>query len=448
MARALAHHVRKDMALLGACELLLSVFLFYGLIFSASAAPQFLAAMLTPSWHEIYMTVAMAVPIVGIAATMGLYRPQICRDPKQLLVTATIAGMLASPIVLSVRGTALTAVDGDPMIWLSKVLGLWLLVVLMSRVAFGFIQRRGRVRRRLLVIGGADRARRLRDLLHRHHGPLFDLMVAEPSQLAFAQQTMRDEPVWGVIVADGTLPAGVAGMLLPGIRVFTDVSFQERHLGRIDLATSGAAGLLDRQWGRTSDSFETVKRFCDAMGSGVLLIATLPLMAVAAILIKLDSPGPVLYRQQRTGLFGRSFMLLKFRSMYVDAEASGTPRWAEKHDRRITRVGRFIRQTRIDELPQLLNVLRGDMSVVGPRPERPHFVAELALALPFYDKRACVKPGITGWAQVNYPYGASVEDAREKLAYDLYYVEHRSILLDFVILCSTVRVILFREGAR
>ena len=134
--------------------------------------------------------------------------------------------------------------------------------------------------------------------------------------------------------------------------------------------------------------------------------------------------------------------------MTADAEAGGSPRWAQKQDPRITRVGRFIRATRIDELPQLANVIRGEMSLVGPRPERPHFVEQLARAIPFYRQRAYVKPGLTGWAQVNFPYGASVEDAREKLAYDLYYVKNRTIMLDMIILISTIRVVLFREGAR
>jgi exopolysaccharide biosynthesis polyprenyl glycosylphosphotransferase len=179
-----------------------------------------------------------------------------------------------------------------------------------------------------------------------------------------------------------------------------------------------------------------------------MLALAVPLMAVTAIAVRLDSKGPVLYRQKRVGLRGRSFMLLKFRSMRVDAEAGGLPRWAARGDARVTRVGAFIRSTRIDELPQLLNVLRGDMSLVGPRPERPHFVEQLAELIPFYDKRSYVKPGLTGWAQVNYPYGASVEDAREKLAYDLYYVKNRGLFLDLLVLLATVRVILFREGAR
>ena len=154
------------------------------------------------------------------------------------------------------------------------------------------------------------------------------------------------------------------------------------------------------------------------------------------------------YRQTRVGFRGRPFTLLKLRSMAVDAEVAGVARWAQQRDPRVTRVGQFMRASRIDELPQLLNVLRGEMSIVGPRPERPMFVEELAKLLPGYDHRALVKPGLTGWAQVNYPYGASVEDAREKLAYDLYYVKHRGLLLDLLIMLSTVRVVLFREGAR
>jgi exopolysaccharide biosynthesis polyprenyl glycosylphosphotransferase len=173
----------------------------------------------------------------------------------------------------------------------------------------------------------------------------------------------------------------------------------------------------------------------------------MPLMVLVALLVRLDSPGPILYRQERVGLGGKPFTLLKFRSMRANAEARG-PAWAQQRDPRVTRVGSFMRRTRMDELPQLINILRGEMSFIGPRPERPHFVEQLAQAIPFYRERARVKPGLTGWAQVNYPYGASVEDARAKLSYDLYYVRNRSPLLDILILLSTVRVILFQEGAR
>ena len=189
------------------------------------------------------------------------------------------------------------------------------------------------------------------------------------------------------------------------------------------------------------------RRGLDVLGSLLLLILTLPLLVVVMGLIKLDSRGPLLYRQERIGLHGRIFTLLKLRSMRADAETDG-PRWAAEHDTRVTRVGVFIRAFRIDELPQLLNVLRGEMSLVGPRPERPFFAEQLAQVIPQYDRRTDILPGITGWAQVNYQYGASVEDAQVKLSYDLHYLRHRSLLLDLRILVATVRVVMLRVGAR
>ena len=190
-----------------------------------------------------------------------------------------------------------------------------------------------------------------------------------------------------------------------------------------------------------------IRRGRDIAGSVLLLVLTLPVLLLVALLIKLDSPGPVLYRQDRVGLHGGVFILWKFRSMRMDAEAAG-PCWAAERDPRVTRVGAVIRACRIDELPQLVNVLRGEMSLVGPRPERPHFTAQLARVIPRYDQRTSVLPGITGLAQVSYPYGASVEDARAKLDYDLHYIAKRGLLLDLRILVATARVVLFRIGAR
>jgi exopolysaccharide biosynthesis polyprenyl glycosylphosphotransferase len=233
-----------------------------------------------------------------------------------------------------------------------------------------------------------------------------------------------------------------------GIRILSAAAFQENYLCRIDLDLLTANDLLTTHGFAASRLIAALKRLSDIVLGTCMLVLMLPLMALTALAIKIDGPGPVFYRQQRVGQFDKSFTLLKFRSMTADAEAGGSPLWAQRQDPRITRVGRFIRATRIDELPQLLNVLRGEMALVGPRPERPHFVDQLASAIPFYRHRSYVKPGVTGWAQVNFPYGASVEDAREKLAYDLYYVKHRSLLLDAFILLSTIRVVLLREGAR
>jgi len=190
------------------------------------------------------------------------------------------------------------------------------------------------------------------------------------------------------------------------------------------------------------------RRALDIVLALAILVLGLPLMVLTALTIVLDTPGPILYRQQRVGLRGRPFTMLKFRTMTVDAEAQCGPVWAARNDPRVTKVGAVIRRFRIDELPQLLNVLRGDMAVIGPRPERPCFVEHLSRAIPRYSDRHQVKPGITGWAQVNYPYGASIDDALNKLSFDLYYVHNRSLMLDIRIVLATVPVVLFQVGAR
>ena len=190
------------------------------------------------------------------------------------------------------------------------------------------------------------------------------------------------------------------------------------------------------------------KRAFDIVASGLLLVVTLPIILLTAIAIKLESKGPAFYRQRRVGLYNEGFDILKLRSMRQDAEVAGKAVWAAEDDPRITRIGRFIRKVRIDELPQTWTVLKGEMSFVGPRPERPQFVQQLEEQLPFYAERHMVKPGITGWAQINYPYGASIEDARHKLEYDLYYAKNYSPFLDMLILLQTLRVVLWPAGAR
>jgi exopolysaccharide biosynthesis polyprenyl glycosylphosphotransferase len=190
------------------------------------------------------------------------------------------------------------------------------------------------------------------------------------------------------------------------------------------------------------------KRLFDILASSILLIFSGPVILMFAILVKLESKGPALYRQQRVGLFGQIYFVNKLRSMRTDAEIDGKAIWASKDDPRITRIGKFIRKVRIDELPQTWNVLKGEMSFVGPRPERPEFVTDLESQLSYYAERHMVKPGITGWAQVNYPYGASIEDSRQKLEYDLYYAKNYTPFLDVLILLQTLRVVLWPEGAR
>jgi sugar transferase (PEP-CTERM system associated) len=236
---------------------------------------------------------------------------------------------------------------------------------------------------------------------------------------------------------------------MAGINVVDLVSFMERETGRILLDA------LNPSWMIFGDGFrrDALRRFTsrtlDFTASLVLVILTAPVMAITALVIWLDDGregGGVLYRQERVGYEGRSFELMKFRSMRVNAEAAGAPQWAQTNDPRVTRIGSFLRKSRIDELPQLLNVLRGEMSFVGPRPERPHFVDQLEEKIPYYAQRHSVKPGITGWAQLCFPYGASEDDALQKLQYDLYYVKNNTLLFDLAILVQTAEVIFMGKG--
>ncbi|MFC0679112.1 TIGR03013 family XrtA/PEP-CTERM system glycosyltransferase [Lysobacter korlensis] len=233
-----------------------------------------------------------------------------------------------------------------------------------------------------------------------------------------------------------------------GISICDLSTFFEREAGMVTLSVA------DPSWLAFSGGFEQSivrrlnKRFFDLLAAGSLLLMAWPAMLLVALAVKLESKGPVFYKQVRVGEKGRHFEVIKFRSMRVDAEKNGVAQWATKNDDRTTRVGRIIRATRLDELPQLFNVLRGDMSFVGPRPERPQFVEMLSKEVRYYNVRHCVKPGLTGWAQLRYPYGASVRDAEEKLTFDLFYIKNRGLIFDLMILLQTVEVVLFRRGAR
>jgi sugar transferase (PEP-CTERM system associated) len=235
---------------------------------------------------------------------------------------------------------------------------------------------------------------------------------------------------------------------LDGIEVTDITSFFERETGHLQLDSLNPSWMVFSDgFGRTSAK-SMAKRIFDVAVSLLLLVLTLPLMLLTALLIVLESGLPIFYRQERMGECGEVFGVLKFRSMHQNAETVGAPQWAKKNDSRVTRVGRVIRKLRIDELPQVLNVLKGEMSFVGPRPERPYFVQQLATQIPFYLNRHTIKPGITGWAQIRYPYGSTVEDAMHKLQYDLYYAKNHSLFLDLIILFQTAQVVLFGKGAR
>lgn len=235
---------------------------------------------------------------------------------------------------------------------------------------------------------------------------------------------------------------------LQGIAI-TDIStFFEREQQQIQLDSLNASWLVFGAGFRQHWFGNAVKRGFDVSVSLLLLLLTLPIMLVTAIAIRLEGPGPIFYWQTRVGRGNQAFDICKFRSMRPDAESDGLARWASDNDDRVTRIGRVIRKLRIDELPQVYNVLKGEMSFVGPRPERPFFVEQLSAKIPYFLARHSIRPGITGWAQVRYPYGASVEDARHKLQYDLYYVKNHTLFLDLVIMLETVKVVVFGRGAR
>ena len=234
---------------------------------------------------------------------------------------------------------------------------------------------------------------------------------------------------------------------LKGIQVDDWVAFTEQLAGKLSVEKLHPSFLIFSDGFNRSDTFRRLKRCVDVVGSLLGLAFLAPVSLIISIVIKLDSSGPILYSQERVGEDGKIFNLLKFRSMRIDAEQNG-PIWAKVDDHRVTRIGYVIRKLRLDEIPQMINVLKGDMSFIGPRPERPFFVDLLKKEIPFYIERHVVKPGITGWAQICYRYGASKEDSVEKLKYDLYYIKHMSLLLDLVILFETIKIVLLGRGAR
>jgi sugar transferase (PEP-CTERM system associated) len=347
--------------------------------------------------------------------------------------------------------------------------GLALLGILLSRALFIRWARTGALKTRALVIGTGSRAAHVEALLAKRghasniqvvgylpmggshhfidHARILDTGeslpdLAERLQISELILAVRDRRGGGLPVQD------LLQCKLRGIRILELSSFFERENGHLQIDSLNASWMILAEGFQQGIVRDTVKRLFDLLVSAAMLVVCLPIMALTALLIKLESPGPVLYRQERVGQGCRSFTILKFRSMCVDAEKDGKPRWAGQNDSRVTLTGRVIRRTRIDELPQIFNVFFGDMSFVGPRPERPYFVQDLTQKIPYYGVRHTVKPGITGWAQVRYAYGATDEDAMHKLQYDLYYVKNHSLFLDLMILFQTAQVVLWGKGVR
>jgi sugar transferase (PEP-CTERM system associated) len=408
--------------------------------------------------------------IVGAVTMLALYLADLYKVDFRIRRVE-----LASRLFLALTaGATATAAIGFllPVLRLGRlafvhVLGVIALGLLTSRLAWVALGPKRRLNHRVLVLGVGASAAALPELQFSGTRPFtilgfledapdaadrvpqgFELLGKTKDLLSLADELRPDLILVALAEMRRALPAeDLLECRLRGINVEEWPTFYEKQTGKILVAN------LRPSWLIFSDGFvktETTRMLKRAMDIGLSLMGlalSLPIMVVVAALVKLDSKGPVLFRQQRVGERGRIFVLNKFRSMSVDAERNGAV-WAQKQDPRVTRIGRLLRRTRLDELPQFWNVLVGDMSFVGPRPERPEFVGTLQKQIPFYMGRHSVKPGITGWAQVRHHYAASVEDSMEKLQYDLYYIKNLSPLLDLVILMSTLQVVLFAKGSR
>jgi sugar transferase (PEP-CTERM system associated) len=405
-----------------------------------------------------------ALVMQGVMTAFGLYGSALQRKDREYdvrFLASFPAGALALVIIFYVVPESFL---GRGIMALSFLFSI--IFTALARAVFFRIIGHKALKRRVLVLGSGSRAAGV-DALQSKLGPSagFNLVGfvlcgdehpgRDKSKLLGDCTALRelverhrvDEIVVGVRDRrNGHLPMSkLLECKLQGISIVDLPTFFERETGYVQLNSLSAGWMIFSEGFSRTGFRKFLKRTFDVCVSSAMLIATLPVMLLAALAIWYESGRPILYRQTRVGESGKSFEILKFRSMRIDAEKDGIARW---NDDRITRVGKFVRMTRIDELPQLINVLRGDMSFVGPRPERPPFVYELSRKVPFYGSRHSVRPGITGWAQVRYPYGASVDDAVEKLQFDLYYVKNHSLFLDLVILFQTAQIVLFGKGAR
>jgi sugar transferase (PEP-CTERM system associated) len=402
---------------------------------------------------------------------MGLYQPRQLEDFWRSLPRLLALLCVSAPIVLiSWKISLLRAEDASGariatyVSWAAVLLACILLV----RLSYVGLAKVAVTPHRVLVVGvgklaaeierlTSDRERQDSDTEIVAYVPLTETAPEVPSAriwaptsslLDVARKTAANEIVVALDERRGVPLQPLLEARMEGMRITDYLSFWERETRRVNLKA------LDPSWLIYSDGFRVgsmmnagLKRLLDITVSLALLIASFPMLVLAAVAVRLDSRGPIFYKQERVGRYGASFNIYKFRTMRVDAEAGGVPQWAAARDPRITRIGSFLRMTRIDELPQVINVLRGDMSFVGPRPERPFFVQSLTRDIPFYAERHRVRPGITGWAQINHPYGASIEDAKAKLSYDLYYIKNYSFLFDLLIILSTAHAVLVNKGA-
>ncbi len=462
MIRIFRHYIPKSLFILG----LLEGFILIGAIWGGVNLRYTQAELSIPAFSFYAIEVfsfAFVVYIVLLAT--GLYQLDACRDLRVTVIRLTTSLGL-SFIVLSVMLYMFPNIE----LWRSVLVYALLFAfvgLLVNRYIYTRIVDLRRLKRRVLVLGAGERADMVRTCgtigsndvefvcFLRVNDTENKIQNAKDYNKEHSlKEYVTDFSVQEIVVAieerRGALPIDdLLDCKMKGCHIIEATTFIERQSGTVSLNN------LNLSWMIFSDGFEGVgdfdlilKRLFDVTASLLLLILSLPILIITSFVVKITSKGPVFYRQERVGMNGKIFNVLKFRSMTINAEEDGIPKWADKNDVRVTPVGRVIRASRIDEIPQIFNVLMGAMSFVGPRPERPFFVDQFEETIPLYRERHRVKPGITGWAQLNYPYGASEEDTKRKLEYDLYYIKNYSSFLDFLILIQTVRVILWPDGVR
>ncbi|TPG05978.1 TIGR03013 family PEP-CTERM/XrtA system glycosyltransferase [Rhodanobacter glycinis] len=410
----------------------------------------------------------VALVLIFSMASLGLYQVHLRAGWLGRLSRQGVAFVLGG-VVLTVLYYALPpSYLGRGVLGIALLLGY--LVVALWRVLFLSLVDADLFKRRVMILGAGERAAELIRIMRRKtdqrgfkilgcapvgagsvsiSAPL--LLHPDEALCEWVTELGVEEIVVGPDDRRGTLPVeALLECKRHGVAVTELAEFFEREAGKIMMELTNPSSLIFSDGFNISPVRLAIKRAFDLLTASLVLLVTWPFMLLTALAIRLESGGgaPILYYQDRVGENGKLFRVIKFRSMGADAERDGVARWATEHDNRVTRVGRFIRKARLDELPQLWNVLRGDMSIIGPRPERPQFVDSFNKCIRYYSLRHCLKPGLTGWAQLRYPYGSSLEDAEEKLKFDLFYVKNHNFVFDLAILVQTLEVVLFGRGAR
>ena len=432
----------------------------------------YLAAYVRLNELEFVDRLPKALLIAGVTQLClyfaDLYDLRVISDRRELFLQATQALGATSLILAFVYFWTPDLIIGRGVFTIAAVLVVTL--VFGWRIAFEWTTRRVGPVERLLLVGTSDSAVRLaRELYDRRRAlgvEIVGFIDPDPTRVgapvinpgvigtvedipAIVRARAVDQVVVSLADARGRLPMDkLLEMKIDGVRFAHLATIYEKYTGKIAVENLRPSWLIFSDGFRKGRFQDLVKRALDVAFAALGLLLALPILLLVAIAVKLSSRGPAMYHQERVGQYGRVFVLHKFRSMRVDAEKDTGAVWARSNDDRVTPIGNFIRRTRLDELPQLWNVLRGDMSLVGPRPERPQFVSSLTREIPYYGQRHTVRPGVTGWAQVCYAYGASVEDALEKLQYDLFYIKNRTLSLDLFVIAKTVKTVLMRKGGQ